>query len=345
MHKDIAIEEALAMTKANFVDVRSPGEFALDTIPGAVNVPLLDDEERHRVGLVFAERGPQEARQVGLSLVAPKLPQMVSRLRELKGEGPLVIFCRRGGDRSYAVAHLLDIMHIPCFRITGGYKAYRRYVNRHLREESLPHQFVVLQGLTGAGKTEILRELARRGYPVLDLEELANHRGSVFGSVGLGEQPSQKKFESLILHRIRSYGESKLLIVEGESKKIGKLFVPEAVYEGILHGRKVWVTDTMGNRVKRLIREYVENTQGDMAEVEQALQRLTPRLGKDKVQQMLGHLARGELEQVSEMLITDYYDVLYKKSVTAPADCDLVIEAGDLEAAVKQLEEYINHFM
>ncbi|HHW06532.1 MAG TPA: tRNA 2-selenouridine(34) synthase MnmH [Clostridia bacterium] len=345
MHRDIAIEEALALTKASFVDVRSPEEYEHDTIPGAVNVPLFDNEERHRIGVVYAEHGPQEARKLGLSLIAPKLPQMVNRLWELKHGRQMVIFCWRGGDRSHAVAHLLDIMHIPCYRLIGGYKAYRRYVNKHLREKSLPHQFVVLHGLTGTGKTEIIRELGRRGYPVLDLEGLANHRGSVFGSVGLGQQPSQKKFESMILHQIRNYGPGRLLIVEGESKKIGKLFVPEAVYEGILHGHRVLVKDTMENRVRRLIREYVENCRWDIAEVEQALKRLTPRLGKDKVNQMLNYLAQGKLEVVGEILISDYYDVLYRKSVTDPAGCDLVLDASNMERAVQQLEEYINHLM
>lgn len=343
MHEDIEIEEALKLARVSFVDVRSPREYEYDTIPGAVNVPLFDDQERHRVGVAYSEHGPQEARKLGLKIVAPKLPELVERLLALKRAHQLVIFCWRGGDRSHAVAHLLDMMHIPCYRLVGGYKAYRRYVNQKLHQERLPHRFIVLHGLTGTGKTEILRELKRKGYPVLELEGLANHRGSVFGSVGLGEQPSQKKFESMIWHHIRNSGQDNLLIVEGESKKIGKLYVPEAVYEGILTGYKVLVKDAMHNRVNRLIREYIDGANGNIAEVRKALDHLTRRLGKDKIQAMHRYLSAGELEQVGRLLIDEYYDVLYRQSVDRIADYDLTIDAGNMEKAIEQLEEFIKH--
>lgn len=345
MHEDIEIEEALQLTRVSFVDVRSPREYQYDTIPGAVNVPLFDDEERHRVGVVYNEHGPQEARKLGLKIVAPKLPELVERLLEQKRDHQLVVFCWRGGDRSHAVAHLLDMMHIPCFRLVGGYKAYRQYVNKQLHEERLPHRFIVLHGLTGTGKTEILRELEKRGYPVLDLEGLANHRGSVFGSVGLGEQPSQKKFESMIWHHIRNFKQDNLLIVEGESKKIGRLYVPEAVYEGILTGYKVLVKDTVNNRVNRLIREYVEGANGNIDEVEKALDHLTRRLGKDKIQKMHRYLSAGQLDQVGRILINDYYDVLYRQSVDRISGYDLSIDAGNMEKAIGQLEEFIKHLI
>lgn len=343
MHEDIEIEEAFQLARVRFVDVRSPREYEYDTIPGAVNVPLFDDEERHRVGVAYSEHGPQEARKLGLKIVAPKLPDLVERLLEQKRDHQLVLFCWRGGDRSHAVAHLLDMMHIPCFRLAGGYKAYRQYVNKQLHQERLPHRFIVLYGLTGTGKTEILRELGRKGYPVLDLEGLANHRGSVFGSVGLGEQPSQKKFESMIWNHIRSFRQNNLLIVEGESKKIGKLYVPEAIYEGILGGHKVLVRDAMHNRVNRLIREYVDGANGNIDEVEKALEHLTRRLGKEKIETIHRYLAAGELEQVGWMLINDYYDVLYRQSVDRISEYDLSVDASNMEKAIDQLEEFVKH--
>ncbi|NLC77203.1 MAG: tRNA 2-selenouridine(34) synthase MnmH [Clostridia bacterium] len=344
MHREIEIEEALDLSNPCFVDVRSPQEYELDTIPGAVNVPLLDNEERHRVGLVYAEKGPAEARKLGLSLVAPKLPILLEQLEDAKGE-QLVLFCWRGGDRSKAVASILDIMHIPCFRLKGGYKAYRQYINKMLHQSELPQQFVVLYGLTGTGKTEIIRELGQRGYPILDLEALAQHRGSVFGAVGLPQQPSQKKFESLIWSRIKHCKNSRLLIVEGESKKIGKLYLPDSLYNGMQAGFKILVTDSISQRVRRLIKDYVDSGETNLSQVKTSLDYLTRRLGKQKVDYLQHLLSVKDLEQFTAILLEDYYDVLYGKSIEGPGQYDLIVDAGNFQSAVEKIEEFIQHLI
>lgn len=343
MHKEIDVEDALKLSNAGFVDVRSPLEYELDTIPGAINIPLLDNEQRQRVGITYAAEGPFEARKLGLQLVAPKLPELIEQLATMDKE-PLVIFCWRGGERSKTVAVLLDLMHLPCFRLKGGYKAYRHHVNKILHESKLPHQFVVLEGLTGTGKTEIIRELKRKGYPILDLEALANHRGSVFGAVGRGEQPSQKKFESLIWNSIRNYGENnKLLIVEGESKKIGKLYLPDAVYNGMGEGYKILVYDTVSRRINRLIKDYVNTGNDNLGQLEEALGYLTRRLGREKIRQLRELLAAKDFEQFGKNIIEDYYDVLYGRNFEAPEQYDLMVDAGNLQRAVQQIEEFIQH--
>jgi tRNA 2-selenouridine synthase len=343
MHKEIEVEDALKLANAGFVDVRSPMEYELDTIPGAINIPLFDNEQRQRIGITYAAEGPHEARKLGLHFISPRLPELIDQLAAVSAE-PRVIFCWRGGDRSKTVAGLLDMMHIPCLRLKGGYKAYRRYVNRVLHESQLPHQFVVLEGLTGTGKTEIIKELGRKGYPVLDLEALANHRGSVFGAVGLGDQPSQKKFESLIWDSIHKHGEnSHLLIVEGESKKIGRLYLPDAVYNGMREGYKILVYDTISRRVNRLIKEYVNTGRDNLSQVDDALGYLTRRLGKEKIRQLREILAARDLEQFGRILIEDYYDVLYGRNFEAPEQYDLLVDAGNLQKAVKQIEEFIQH--
>jgi tRNA 2-selenouridine synthase len=343
MHREIEVEDALKLSSAGFVDVRSPLEYELDTFPGAVNIPLFDNEQRQRIGTTYAADGPHEARKLGLRFIAPRLPEYIEQLAAVKGE-PLVIFCWRGGERSKTVAGLLDMMHMPCLRLKGGYKAYRQYVNKVLHESKLPHQFVVLEGLTGTGKTEIIQELGRKGYPILDLEALANHRGSVFGAVGLGEQPSQKKFESLIWASIRNFDESNnFLIVEGESKKIGRLYLPDAVYNGMQEGYRILVYDTVSRRVNRLIKEYVNTGENNLSQVGEALSYLTRRLGKEKVRQLRELLAAKDLEQFGRILIEDYYDVLYGRNFNAPEQYDLLVDAGNLQGAVKQIEEFIQH--
>lgn len=214
MVKDISVEQAIDFPGGILVDVRSEGEFAEGTIPGAHNICLLNNEERSKVGTEYKQIGPGRAKMTGLELVSPKLAGMVRAYERLSGpDKKVVLFCWRGGLRSQFVAQMLDMAGFDVYRIEGGYKAYRRYVNAYLNSD-LPHRAVVINGLTGVGKTIILRKLAEKGLPVLELEGLAVHRGSVFGKVGLPPSPSQKDFEALIFRDLKKAEPRGIFLVE-----------------------------------------------------------------------------------------------------------------------------------
>lgn len=311
MSKEITAAEALCLQDAVLVDVRSEGEYAEATIPGAVNIPLLDNVQRALVGIAYREKGPQFARRLGLELVAPQLPRFAESCARLAAGRPVVLFCWRGGLRSRFTAGLLDTMGLQVFRISGGYKAYRRYVNEFLNRDFLPLKAVVLHGLTGVGKTRLLCDLAEKGVPVLDLEGLAAHRGSVYGKIGMPPSPSQKMFESLIVQALREAGRRGVFVVECESRRLGRLLVPPVVLKTMQQGYRVLLYDTLENRVRRIREDYTAGAGNNVAELQRATAALEKYLGRRRVGGLNEALARGEFEQVFSFLLTAYYDPLY----------------------------------
>lgn len=341
MYVDLSIEEAFKVDNATFVDLRSPKEYEIDTIPGAVNIPLFNDEERDKIGKVYMEQGARSARRMGLEFASVKLPMLVDKLLSLKNKGVIILFCWRGGDRSKAVAKMLDIMHIPCFRLEQGYRDYRQYVHRNMYEKELHQKFLVLHGLTGVGKTEIINRMAQTGYPVLDLESMANHKGSVFGAVGMEPQPSQKKFESIIWNKISKLTTDATILIEGESKKIGKLYVPDTIFQGMTRGRRILVYDNIENRVKRLIDNYANNNQESLKEIAKSSYYLSRKLGKVHTAKLQKLLLAGDLTQFVTILLKKYYDVLYGNNIQTADKYDLIVDAGNFDHAIKQIGSYI----
>ncbi|MCK9905796.1 tRNA 2-selenouridine(34) synthase MnmH, partial [Frankia sp. Cpl3] len=178
----------------NLIDVRSPGEFARDTIPGAVNIPLFSDRERAQVGIMYKQEGQAAAQWLGMQLVSPKMETLMQSVRqraEETGEAP-VMFCWRGGMRSRAMATFSAFSGLQVGRLIGGYRAYRQHVVKTIEPYQVKAPVYLLHGMTGVGKTELLRRLEEKGYPVLDLERMAGHRGSVFGHIGSGKPANQK---------------------------------------------------------------------------------------------------------------------------------------------------------
>ena len=174
MVEDITIENALGIEDALWIDVRSEGEFAEATIPGAINVPVFENKERAAIGTLYHKAGPDSARRLALELIAPKLPEKITKVDQIAKGKKLVVFCWRGGQRSEFMAGLFDAMGYSVYRVLGGYKSYRRYVNKYFDRQELTQKAIFLYGLTGVGKTDVLRELAQRGMPALDLEGLCH---------------------------------------------------------------------------------------------------------------------------------------------------------------------------
>src|SRR5918996_464333 len=212
------------------IDVRSPAEYAEDHIPGAISAPVLDDAERAEVGTLYKQVSPFDAKKAGAALVAKNVSRHIDELFNGKDKAwrPLV-YCWRGGKRSGAMAHILREVGWNADTLEGGYKAYRRWVLQELEKIPEKLDFRVIHGPTGSGKSRLLTALRRASAQVLDLEDLAAHRGSVLGNLPDRPQPSQKMFESMLLHKLSDLQPGKPVYVEGESKKIGELQIPEAL--------------------------------------------------------------------------------------------------------------------
>ena len=240
------------------IDVRSPGEFAEDHIPGAINCPVLDNDERIRVGTLYKQLSSFEAKKLGAGLVAKNIARYLETAFADKPKSwkPL-IYCWRGGTRSSAMTHILRQVGWSAMQLDGGYKSYRRHVIQQL--DTLPEkfQFHVICGATGSGKSRLLNALEAQGAQVLDLEDLAAHRGSVLGNLPDKPQPAQKMFESLVCHQLSTFDPAKTVYVEAESKKVGLLRVPDKIIEAMWQrGRCIRIETSVEARVNLLCEEY-----------------------------------------------------------------------------------------
>lgn len=289
-----------------FVDVRSPKEFAEDHIPGSLSIPLFSNEERAIVGTIYKQQSKEEAMDKGMDIVAAKLPMMMQEYATLK-EKKLCIYCWRGGMRSGSVVGLLKRLEYDAVQLDGGYKDYRRYVREQLEKIPMP-PFVVLYGLTGSGKTEMLQQLVNS----LDLEGLAQHRGSIFGDIGLHPR-SQKMFESLLLQRLLDLQKEDFIFTEGESRRIGRVVLPERLWKHMQEGKKVKVICTIQERVDRLYKEYCHTP--DKQLLAKKIQYIQKYLGEENVRELLLLLEQENVRVVIEQILLRYYDRLYSHTV------------------------------
>lgn len=230
--KEITAEQLMEQWHAVPVDVRSPIEYEESHIPGAVNIPLFTNEERIEIGTLYKQKGNMAARWRAMEIVAPKIPAILEAIKDVQESvGRTIIYCARGGMRSGAVAVFLELAGLEAIRLAGGYKAYRQFILERL-PSLIPNQAIVLHGMTGTGKTELLQKLKKKGYPVLDLEEMAGHRGSLFGEMGIEKEGNnQKTFDSLLYEGLKEIKGSAFFIIEAESQRIGKARQPEKLYQ------------------------------------------------------------------------------------------------------------------
>ena len=320
------------------MDVRSPGEYNHAQIPGAYNLPLFTDEERKIVGTAYKQQCRETAIKIGLDFFGIKMRKMVENVESLtssqtRASGPqqVLIHCWRGGMRSAGVAWLLDLYGFKVYTLAGGYKSYRHWV---IETFSFPFSFNILGGYTGSGKTFLLDELGKKGAPVIDLEKLANHKGSAFGNIGMPKQPTQEMFENLLGHQLRAFhkskpglapadsqlsaaffnssvGETGSIWLEDESQRIGHINIPHTLWNTMLHSPVLFITVPFEERLKHIVQEY---GMLDKEKVSDAIVRIQKRLGGLETKTSLQKLAADDLESCFRILLK-YYDKLYSKAL------------------------------
>ena len=298
-------------TKGNYIliDVRSPKEFNAETIPGAINIPIFDDAERELVGTTYVQKDPELAKKIGLEAAAAKLPAIYEQIAALdKQYDKLILFCARGGFRSSSLVSLFMTIGVNIFKLDRGYKGYRSFINENLPEVIKGVKFVVLYGNTGSGKTHILEYLQEAGKDVLDLEGCANHRGSTLGAVGLGKQSSQKMFESLIYASLKSR-KTDTVFVEGESRKIGKVIIPDYIYSTMGEGVNVCINADVESRIDNVLKDYVHGTD---EELKSSLNFLRSQLGHVKIDEYIKMIDDKKYRELIKELMIEYYDPHYE---------------------------------
>ena len=297
------------------IDVRSQSEFTEDHIPGAINCPVLDDAQRIRVGTMYKQVNAFEAKKLGAALVARNIAlhietQFIDKPKDWK---PL-IYCWRGGNRSASMAHVFAKIGWPVIQLDGGYKEYRRHVNATMA--ALPERFTfkVVCGPTGSGKSRLLHVLAAQGAQVLDLEQLAAHRGSVLGNLPAELQPSQKAFESRIWELLRHFDPALPVFVESESKKVGNLRVPETLMEKMRASYCISLTLARPQRVKLLMEDY-RHFVVDPGLLNAQLSCLISLHGRETIGRWQKMAVAGEMEELVEELLVKHYDPAYLQSI------------------------------
>ena len=296
------------------IDTRSPSEYAHDHVPGAVNCPVLDDEERARVGTLYTQGSPFDAKKLGAALVSRNIARHIETRFAAHGrEWRPLIYCWRGGKRSAAMAHVLREIGWKAAQLEGGYKAYRREVIAQLETLPLRFDYLVVCGATGSAKSRLLERLAGRGAQVLDLERLARHRGSVLGSLPDDPQPPQRLFDSSLWDSLRRFDASAPVFVEAESRKVGQLQLPAALLARMREGRCIVVQASVDERVRFLIAEY-RHFLGDPQGLKARLECLANLYGHETIKRWLALVDERAWEGLVADLLVNHYDPAYRRS-------------------------------
>ena len=311
MFKATDYKEILKFKNPIFIDLRSEGEFEDGTILGAISMPILSNEERKIVGTLYASGDVKGAKEKGVEFFAPKLTDYYKRISQMEEDHEVVLFCSRGGFRSTALFNLLKTLGHNVYKLNYGYKSYRKYVLNFM-EAFKDYKYVVLKGYTGCGKTEILKELRKRGENVLDLEGLARHRGSLFGGVGMGFQPSQKTFESELMESFKSFKQGPIF-VEGESPRIGSINLPSELIKAMAKTDKVFlIEDTIERRTERIKSDYLSDYGLEKKEeIISALENLKRYISAKRYENYLKLVDEENFDLIIKDLMIKYYDTNY----------------------------------
>jgi tRNA 2-selenouridine synthase len=304
-NNQVDIETFLTLSSSiPIVDVRSPVEFAHAHIPGAINLPLFMNDERERVGICYKEKGREEAVLLGLEIVGPKMADIARLAKKLAINNKLLVHCWRGGMRSASMSWLFAILGIETYTLEGGYRSYRRYIKSYFAKD---FRIVVLGGMTGSGKTEILKEIKKNGGQVIDLEGLANHKGSAFGALGQDIQSSTEQFENNLFIELVKLEIQNPIWFEDESITIGKICIPEELFLKMRNTDVIRINIPKEERIKWLVKEY---GYFDHELLKDSIQRIKKRIGGLNYNLAIEALESNQLGNLVDIVLT-YYDKTY----------------------------------
>ncbi|MDO5630847.1 MAG: tRNA 2-selenouridine(34) synthase MnmH [Paracoccus sp. (in: a-proteobacteria)] len=307
------------------IDVRSPSEYAQDHLPGAINLPVMSDQERAQVGTIYKQVSPFDARKLGAALVAANAARHIAGpLAGMTGGWRPLVYCWRGGQRSGSFGVILSQIGWRVGRIEGGYKTWRRLVVDRVQNLGVPAPVVVLDGNTGAAKTAVLARLAAGGAQVIDLEGLANHRGSLFGAMP-GGQPGQKLFEGRLATALERLDPTRPVLFEAESSRIGALTVPRSVWQALCSAPRIRLSVPLAERAR-----FIAATYADAAtEAAAIIEHLRPLHPAERIQEWLAQATAGDWTGLAQGLMRDHYDPRYERHRARYGDRDRAVIAVD----------------
>lgn len=326
-----SLADVLALDFDEIIDVRAPAEYAEDHMPGAINLPVLDDEERARVGTIYKQVSPFDARKIGAALVAKNAStHLMGILADRPGNWRPLVYCWRGGQRSGSFATILSQIGWRVETLAGGYKTWRRLVVEAVYDHPVPSPVIVLDGNTGSAKTEVLNHLAGLGVQVVDLEGLANHRGSLFGAVG--PQPSQKAFEGRLALALARLDPSRPVVVEAESSKVGQCRLPPRLWRAMVDAPRVAVDAPRSARAAYLVRAYGDMVE-DAARLDGVIWQLRHAHAAELIQTWRDLAAAGQFQELADSLMQHHYDPRYAKHRARMAAPTKTFQPANLEPA------------
>ncbi|WP_373492820.1 tRNA 2-selenouridine(34) synthase MnmH [Aquiflexum sp.] len=319
--------------RISILDARSEGEYEQSHIPGAINLPILNNEERKIIGTVYKQQGNQQAVFKGFELVGPRFHSIIQDALAIAPEKKVLIYCWRGGMRSEILSWLLGMAGFEVFRLRGGYKVYRAFTYKTIRKK---RNFLTLGGKTGVGKTLLLKRLKEAGEDIIDLEFLAGHKGSTFGGIGMKPQPSIEQFENMLAEEFLKIPENVIIWIENESRRIGKVILANELYASIVNAPLVEIHKTIKQRISQIKYEYASLPK---VELISAVSRLQKKLGGLRTAESIEAIQNNQPELWINILL-QYYDKSYEFDLKKnPRDQIVELDLGDedLESSLTKL--------
>jgi len=340
---EITYSELLKKKNYILIDVRTPKEYEESTIPGAINIPVLLDEERVMVGTAYKKESPEKAKLMGVEAISKRLGAITSEVSELaKKYDSIIFFCARGGMRSGSMTSFFNSMGYKTARLSGGYKSYRSFIMNDLENIVKGLTLITLHGKTGTGKTKILFELAKKGFETIDLEGMAKNRGSHFGHIGIPQDRSQKTFESLLYDAVK-HRKNNVIVIEGESRKIGPIHIPEPFWNTMKNGVKILVEGPIEMRLDIIIEDYtgIEELKENLLDVAKKLKRY---MDGNAYSKFIKLVEEGNIREAAREMMVEYYDPMYNKSLNKH-DYQEEIYIESIEDGVLKLENTLKKYL
>ena len=319
-----------SVNKANIIiDVRSPSEFSHSHIPNALNLPVFNDDEYKKIGILY-KQNPMEANFLGASIACKNIANMLESNRDiLNYKNKILVYCARGGNRSLSLYSVLIALKFRVEKLEGGYKAYRNIVLNFLNNE-IKRSFLTLCGNTGCGKSELIQKAQSWS---IDLEMLCNHFGSSFGFVASNileaKTPSVKMFQNMLFYNL--INKDGILLIENESKKLGEIIIPKSLYEAYQNSKKILITCDLEHRINRILRFYQNIKESDFYAT---IEKISPYMKKEIKNEIINAFKNEDKYKVAELLLVKYYDVKYKK-----VKCDFIVNSNDINKAYNEILE------